>query len=282
MPGAFAQLLTAADTGIFAASQLQAERAAYMADFGPDMGNALFEQEYECSFEAAILGAYYGRELSQARSDGRICSVEYDSAVPVHTAWDLGFSDDVAIWFYQLVSGEIHVIDYEAHHTQNVEFYSTLLKKKGYDYVKRGGKPLLYLPHDARAKTLAAQGKSVEQQFVDQGYSVAIVPNLSLQDGIQASRKTFPRCWFDEDKCAAGLDALSQYQREWDDDKKCFRDHPRHDWTSHPADAFRYLSVMWQEDAGKKEPERAKYPEHQTFNDMLNAIRRSRREEIYG
>jgi len=275
-PWAFAQILRARDTGIFDEDLLAFEKAAYIADFGEDMGVALYEQEYECSFEAAILGAYYGKELTRARVEGRIRSVPYDPETPVRTAWDLGFSDDVAIWFYQIKRGEIHVIDYESFHTQDVEYCHKLLVGKGYRYYSEGKKPVLFLPHDARAKTFAARGKSVEQQFIDLGYIIRIVPSLSLQDGIQAARKTLPRCWFDEEACATGIDALGQYQREWDDKTKCFRNTPRHDWTSHPADAFRYLSIMWQQEAEPKPKGPLVDPRPPTFNQLMKMVAKRR------
>ena len=113
-----------------------------------------------------------------------------------------------------------------------------------------------YLPHDARAKTLAAAGRSIVEQLAEKlGIgNLAIVPELSVQDGIQAGRMALPRCWFDRERCNDGVEALKQYQREWDEDKKAFREKPRHDWTSHPADAFRMLAVAWRESAPPPPP----------------------------
>lgn len=200
-----------------------------------------FAQEYECDFAAALPGAYFGRELVQAEREGRITKVAWDSAVPVYTAWDIGYRDDTSIWWFQVIRNEIHVIDYHASSGQSIPFYTKLVREKPYQYGQH------WLPHDARAKTLASGGKSiVEQLAVDLDLKkLAIVPNLEVQDGIQAARKALCSCWFDEDSCAEGLEALRQYQREWDEDKKAFREKPRHDWTSHPSDAFRMLAVAW-------------------------------------
>lgn len=249
----FTQILTAHDTGIFSVEQLEKERDAYQADYGMDMGNALFEQEYLCSFDAAILGAYYGRELTVARQDGRICPVAWDRDAKVYTAWDLGFNDDTSIWWFQVIHGEIHIIDCYTASGMDIGHYADVIQSKPFEYQRH------YLPHDARAKTLASGGKSIIEQLGKYlGVELlAIVPMLSVQDGIQAARLAFSRCWFDEYKCADGLDALSQYQREYDDDKKCFRDKPRHDWTSHLSDAFRMLAVAWSEEfkaMERKEP----------------------------
>ena len=214
-----------------------------------------YAQEYECDFAAALPGAYFGREMVQAERDGRITVVEVDPAVPVYTAWDIGYRDDTAIWWYQVLRGEIHVVDYHASSGQSIPFYANLIKDKGYD-VKRH-----WLPHDAKAKTLASGGRSIVEQLaacLGGLGKLAIVPNLDIQDGIQAARVALQRCWFDESKCEEGLEALRQYQREWDDEKKAFRERPRHDWTSHPADAFRMLAVAWREERKEAEPEKGK------------------------
>jgi hypothetical protein len=201
-------------------------------------------QEFECSFEAAIIGAYYGKEMRVLTDGNRITKVEYDTIFPVHTAWDLGYSDDTAIWWYQVVHGEIRVLEYHSSNGQPVAYYTGLIQSKPYVYGTH------WLPHDARAKTLASGGKSIIEQISNKIplESLKIVPNLSLQDGIQATRLALMRAWFDADKCQDGIECLRQYQREYDEDKKMFRDKPRHDWTSHGADAFRMLAVVWSEE----------------------------------
>ena len=207
-----------------------------------------YAQEYECDFAAALPGAYYGREMVAAEREGRIREVKIDDAVPVHTAWDIGYRDDTAIWWYQVVRDEIHVFDYHASSGQSVPFYCDLVKSKGYRYGTH------WLPHDARAKTLASGGKSVIEQLAEglDFKTLAIVPNLDVQDGIQAARVMLGRCWFDESRCYDGIEALRAYQREYDEDKKAFRERPRHDWSSHPADAFRMLAVAWKSEEPKK------------------------------
>lgn len=209
-----------------------------------------YAQEFECDFSAALPGAYFGREMVVAEREGRIREVMPDDAVPVYTAWDIGYRDDTAIWWYQVIRGEIHVIDYHASSGQNIEFYANLINSKPYRYAKLSAH---WLPHDVKAKTLASGGKSIIEQLAAHLSldSLAIVPKLDIQDGIQAARMALRRTWFDEGNCYEGLEALRQYQREYDEDKKAFRERPRHDWTSHPADAFRMLSVAWRE----QEPE---------------------------
>ena len=220
---------------------------AELLDAQQSMSDNQYEQEFLCSFEAAIIGAYYGQEMRRITDLERITTVDYDPMFPCHTAWDLGFNDSTSIWWFQVVYGEIRVLDHHSSNGQSIPFYTMLLDQKedqfGYKYGYH------YLPHDARAKTLASGGKSIIEQIsakIDIKH-LKIVPNLSLQDGIQASRLALTRCWFDN-RCEEGIECLRQYQREWDDDKKVFRDRPKHDWTSHSADAFRYLSIVWKDE----------------------------------
>lgn len=235
----FHQVSPISQTKALPADDLAEERREMIREFGEDHGNALYMQEWECSFEAAILGAYYGLEMQRALEQGRIGKVEHDPYSPTYTAWDLGYNDDTAIWWYQVIRGEIHVIDFHVVSGATIDDLARVVLSKPYTYAKH------YLPHDARAKTLAAEGKSIVEQLARHltWAKLEIVPNLSLQDGIQATRLAIRRCWFDEARCEHGLEALRQYQRLYDDDKKAFRETPRHDWASHPADAFRMLAV---------------------------------------
>jgi hypothetical protein len=240
----FSQVLTADETGVFTPEQLASELLEYKAENGEAFGQAMFKQEYYCSFTSAVLGSYYGLEMQNAEDEGRITKVEYDPAVPVHTAWDLGYSDDTSIWFYQVVGDEIHLIDYHSSNGEAVPYYAGIVMGKPYKY------GLHWLPHDARAKTLASGGKSIIEQLsalIGLG-NMRICPNLSLQDGIQASRMALKRCWFDAEKTEFGLKCLREYQREYDDERRMLKDKPKHDFTSHGADAFRYMAVAWREE----------------------------------
>lgn len=229
------------------ASQTHLLPESELADAAKMMSQDQYLQEFECDFESAILGAFYGKEMRQLTDMGRITEVRHDPMFKVHTAWDLGYSDDTAIWFFQVIHGEIRLLDYHYSNGQPVAFYAGIIEsreaERGYEYGYH------YLPHDARAKTLASN-RSVIEQLGDKlpMKSLRIVPNLGLQDGIQASRLALTRAWFDH-KCEDGIECLRQYQREYDEDKKVFRDKPRHDWTSHGADAFRYMSIVWKDEA---------------------------------
>ncbi len=230
--------LPASSSGLLPATELAAAKAQLAED--------QYLQEYECSFEAAILGAFFGKEMREANDQGRITNVPYDPGMPVYTAWDLGWRDDTAIWFYQVTRGEIRVIDFYAVSGEDIHTIADVVTKKPYRYAKH------YLPHDARAKSLQT-GKSIIEQLAAQLdiAKLAVVPDIGVQSGIQAVRMMLPRVWFDATKCSDGIEALRQYQREYDEDKKAYRQSPRHDWTSHPSDAFRMVAVSWSEVADK-------------------------------
>ena len=257
----FTLSLPASQSKLLPESELEAAKAQLAED--------QYLQEYECSFEAAILGAIWGTEMRKLTEDGRITMVDNQIEVRTHTAWDLGHTDDTAIWWYQVIANEIHIVDFFALSGGTIEEFVAKIKEKPYNYGKH------YLPHDAKARTLASGGKSViEQMATHLGINnLAIVPSLSVQDGIQAVRMALPKCWFDAEKCADGIEALRQYQREYDEDKKAFRQTPKHDWTSHPADAMRMLAISWREEPKDKPPDPSKVlivgPENEvTMNDM--------------
>lgn len=267
---AFAQLLTADDTTVFSSDQLLIEKQEYLDTYGPDMGRSLFEQEYYCSFDAAILGAVWAGELAKLESEGRYTEVPHDPKYQVYTAWDIGRTDATAIWFYQVIGNQVNIIDFYQNSMRDPDHFCGQLigkevqidligdgvtvtygddipeiaHRKAYDY------KTVWLPHDARAKTFAAKGKSIQQQLlaVFGWEKVKIVPSLSKQDGITAARKMWNQCAVDY-RAEEGLEAVKQYRYEWDDTKKCFRDNPVHDWTSHPADASIYMAIAWKAEA---------------------------------
>lgn len=239
-PDAFSQILTVGQTGILTPERLEIERQGYIDDFGEEQGDPLFRQEWWCDFNAAILGAIYGSAMAKAEKEGRITSVPYDSKYPVYTAWDIGKTDDTSIWFFQVKENGIFIIDFHTGNGVDVDFYVNLLRGKPFPI------DTLYLPHDAAAKRLG-MGRTVEEQFNDAGFKTWIIAQQSVQDGIQAARKTMKQCYWDAEKCEVGIEALKMYRREWDDDKKCFREKPLHDWSSNPADAFRYLGTAWRD-----------------------------------
>jgi hypothetical protein len=267
-PNWFLLRLPASVSKLLPDSELEAARSQLSQD--------QYDQEYECSFDAAILGAFYGQEMRQAQDAGRICELPFEPESPVYTAWDLGYRDDTAIWWYQVVRGEIRVMDYYAVSGASIEEIASVVNSKGYRYTKH------YLPHDARAKTLASGGKSIVEQLASHlgGLSkLAIVPEIGIQDGIQAVRMILPICWFDT-SCDEGLEALRQYQREYDEDKKTFRQTPRHDWCSHPADAFRMLAVAYRQEAKDQTPPKGKTLQTITLDELWDYEMQHKEERI--
>jgi hypothetical protein len=196
-----------------------------------------YDQEYECSFTAAIIGAYYGKLLAALDDENRITRVPYDPALPVHTAWDLGINDSTAIWFAQVYrGGAVNVIDYYENSGVGLDHYAEVLRQKDYHW----GDHLA--PHDIEVRELGS-GKSRLETAFGLGIRFKVIPKMKIADGINAARMLIPKCYFDREKCNEGLEMLRQYRQEWDDRKRMFRDQPRHDFTSHSADAFRYLAL---------------------------------------
>lgn len=232
-------MLRASETGLLDAKEL--------ADARKMMSEDEYAQEYECSFEAAVRGAYYARELGEAeRSDpSRITSVPYDPRLVVHTAWDLGMSDSTCIWFFQVVGRETRVIDVLKGEGVGLDWYARQLQERGYLYGKH------YLPHDVEVRELGT-GKSRKEVLAGLGIEATVCPNIPLADGIQAVRMLLPTCWFDKVKCKDGIEALRMYRRDYDEKRQEFRNNPLHDWTSHYADAFRYFAVGHTETAPRK------------------------------
>ncbi len=255
--------IKASESGLLPETELNALRLELSED--------AWRQEMECDFDAALPGAIWGKELYQLEQEGRVKQDLYDPALKTYAVMDLGFSDDTAIWWFQ-VGKEPRVIDCYASSGMPISHYNEVLRSKKYNYGE-----WLYLPHDARAKSLQT-GRSIEQQFTALNWQPRIVPEMGLMDGIQAARLTLAECFFDE-KTREGIETLKQYQREYDEDKRCFRDRPRHDWTSHYADGFRYFSLIWREEMKPSAPEPAKFPIHQTINDIIAAHRRSKYED---
>jgi phage terminase large subunit len=270
----FAEVSTVHDTRALTQEQLDEALGEYQDLYGKDIGLAYFEQEYLCSFDAAIPGAYYGGEMRLAREQGRITNVQHDPSLPVFTAWDIGFTDDTVILFFQVTFGEVRIIDCYDASGQGPEHYAEIIKAKPYHY---GGH---WLPHDAQAGHMVAAGRTLVEQLRDNGLSnLHVLPNKQTeQQGIMSVRKMFPKLWIDGAQEIL-IEAITQFQREWDDDRKCFKDQPRRDWTNHFADALRYLSWVWREPT--KQPDEKKNPvisiggkSTMTMNDLLKTVRK--------
>lgn len=233
----FTEVLPATETGVFSDADLAREEMEYAREFGEDDGRRRYRQEYLCDFDAAVVGSYYGTDMARFDKAKQIVRVPWLPKLPVHTAWDLGIGDQTAIWMFQTVGDEIHVIDHIRNSGVHLGWYVNALRERPYTW----GTDLL--PHDAEPARLQT-GESVQQTLSGLGRpNNVIVPMHNVYDGINAVRAMLPRCWFDAEKCKDGISALRQYRREWDDKRKVFKERPLHDWCSDSADAFRYLAM---------------------------------------
>ena len=200
------------------------------------MSAALVQQEFYCSFQGNIEGAYYGQELVDARTEHRICHVPHERNTQVFTYWDLGWDDSTTIWFGQYVGPEVRWINYYENHHKDAAHYATYLDDlhadRGYNY---GGH---YAPHDATATHMS--GKSFYSLMLELGYNFHIVEraaNVNL--GIRQVRARLPMMWWDEVLCKRGLECLRNYIQEYDQKKNKYADRPFHNWAIHGADALR-------------------------------------------
>ena len=229
----------ASETGILDEEELDAARAMMTPD--------QFEQEFECSWVANVPGAIFGKELQDIQEKGRIASVPYDLTVRVDTWWDLGVGDSTAIWFTQSVGRAVHVIDFYENRGEGLPHYAKVLSGKDYFYGTHNA------PHDIEVRELGS-GKSRRETAWDLGINFRVVPKLPVEDGLHAAQMLIPRCWFDAELCKPGLEALRQYHRAYNERLRTFRNTPVHDWSSHAADAFRYLAVGLKENTQYDRP----------------------------
>lgn len=225
----FRLTLKASETGILPPDELASVKSG--------LSEEQYAQEFECSFEAAIVGAYYGKLMANADADRRITGVPYEPTSQVYTAWDLGISDATAIWFAQVVGREIRIIDYYEASGVDLGHYVREINNRPYSY---GGH---FMPHDAQAKELGT-GKTRVEVLESLGLkNITVCPQHRVEDGINAVRVMLPKCWFDAGKCSRGIEALKLYRAEYDDKLQTLKPRPVHDWASHGADAFRYLAM---------------------------------------
>jgi len=197
------------------------------------MSKDVYEQEFQCSFQAAITGSYYGKIIEELEKSNRITEVPYDDNLKTETWWDLGLKDSTAIWFVQRLQSQLRVIDYYENSGEGLDFYADVLDSKPYKYDRH------IAPHDIKVRELGAYGKSRLESALELGISFDVAPKLSIEDGIEMVRKTLPQCYFDKNKTYQGTEALKAYQKKWDERNQCFKNRPTHNFASHPSDAFR-------------------------------------------
>lgn len=225
----FLQVLRASETGLIPPEEL--------ANLKKMMTENEYEQEFECSFNAAIAGAIYGKWMNDAEKEGRLTPrVKWDEAYPVYTAWDLGRTDATVIWFYQVAPSEVLLIDYYEFYGEGIEHYCEVLKTKPYKYHTH------FVPHDAKHKLMAANGRSIIEQAREQGVTLTALDETTHQNRHAAARRLLPNCWFNSDKCKEGIESLFSYHYEYNEDLQVYGTKPKHDWASHASTAFELLA----------------------------------------
>jgi hypothetical protein len=238
----FTATYKASTSGVLPNEEIEAMRA--------EMSEDEYEQELECSFTAALVGAYFGKLLNDAEESGRVGKVAHDPALLVDTFWDLGIGDSMSIWFVQQHRLEVRFIDYFEMSGEGLEYYARMLKaehRAKYNYRDHNW------PHDGGSRDLVT-GKERSLAFAElSGMHPIVHPRLLLPDQHEAARLMIPKCHFDKERTQRGLDALKNYQRKWDAKNKIFTDKPLHNWASHGSSAF-CLAAM----AMKPGPDRRK------------------------
>ena len=232
-PKWFCEVLTVDDTHSISQQAIQDEKDAGMSD---DM----VQQEFFCSFDLGVEGAYYSKLMTQALQEARITSVPVDTSVPVHTFWDLGIGDSTAIWFAQFIGQEIHLVDYYETSGEGLAHYARVLKEKN------DGQSWVYgfhfAPHDIQQRELSS-GQSRVNKARELGINFQVLPSSSIEAGIELVRGILTKCWFDVDKCKRGIDCIENYRKKYNQTNQAYANNPLHDWSSHGADAFRYLAT---------------------------------------
>ena len=218
----------ASETGVVDDTELKAAKN--------EMGEDKYRQEFECSFDAAVEGSYFGQILNELEAKKHMQEIPREELSRTFTAWDLGMGDSTSIWVAQLVGTEVRLLDYYENHGVGLDHYVKWLRDNDYEKAEH------ILPHDVRVRELGT-GKSRMEMLEEAGLEIKIAPRMSLDDGIQAVRRLLPRCWFNVPKVQNGLNCLRNYRRDYDEKRKIFYERPLHDWSSHGSDSFRYLAL---------------------------------------
>ncbi len=260
----FAEVLTADQTGALTPEQLAESLSEYEDLYGKDLGLAMFEQEYLCSFSGATVGSYWGGELSVAERSGRMRVVPIDPAHPVHTAWDLGKNVNNPVWCFQVIpiftpneaghpvyqGSELRIVDFYRPETEDLDEWCDWLNERGYNGFD-------YVPHDIMHKDWGTS-RTRWDRLKAKGRKPKMVGMTSVADGITAGRASIKVAVFhanddseDErgERMAVGIEGLKAYRREWDADRKTYHEHAHKDWAEHIGSSWRYLGLAWKEAA---------------------------------
>lgn len=237
-PDWFAEISSVLDTGALDEQQLAEALEEYQALYGLDFGRAMFEQEYLCSFSGALVGAYFGAEMNRAEREGRITDVTIDYSQPVHTAWDLGKAVNNPIWCFQVINGKPVIVDFYQPESDDLQDWVNWLNDKGYNGSD-------YVPHDILVTEWGSKRTRFET-LQKAGRRPKRLARVSVADGLQAGRVTINEATFaNNPRVLEGIEGLKSYRRDWDDERKTFRETPVKDWAEHIGSAWRYLGLAW-------------------------------------
>jgi len=251
-PRVYVSVLTVKDTPVFIEEQMIRIRKRTVERFvargqSEEEAHAFVDQEYYCNWDSPVVGSYFGSAMRRAMDQERVTRVPYETQLPVHTFWDLGVDDSMSIWFIQLHNREIRCIDYYESSGEGFAYYAKVLNGQQEGFERMGdylyGKH--YAPHDIRVRNMGKDARTRQEVAADLGLSFEVVKRVSQkEDGIEAIRTILGRCWFDDDKCARGIDALKGYSKKWNEKMMVYEDNPVHDWTSHGTDAFQTMALV--------------------------------------
>ena len=271
--GWYGEIINAQQSPVFNETQLNSILAENRSIFGPEIGEMLFNQEYMCSFEGAQFGAYYAKQMGEARTQNRITRVPHATGVEVDTFWDLGVDDSMTIWFMQPVGREYRFIDYYENTGYGLEHYAKILRgqTEGHEYKQEYLYGNHYMPHDAAVREMTNNEIALSRKEVAENLGIKPITkiersrnfDLIIYVHIPAVRNILAQCVFDEEKCSPGIQALENYHAEYDEEKRVLSNRPKHDWSSHASDAFRTFAVGYKEDIIKKVTAQVKLPRHQ-------------------
>jgi len=238
-PHWFAELSDIRHTEALTPEQLEESLGEYQDIYGLDLGRAIFEQEYYCSFSGAMVGAYFGSEMANAERDGSLTEVPINEDHPVHCVMDLGKTSNNPVWLFQVIEGHLRVVHFYEPSSDDLDDWCEELRALGWN----GN---TYVPHDIMV-TEWGSGKTRMERLRDRKMKPVRIPRVSVADGLQAGRMAINAAVFDKTNCEKGIDGLKAYRREWDTDLKVFREHPVKDWAEHIGSAWRYLGLCWKE-----------------------------------
>lgn len=222
--------------GIFRADQTRIVDEVELQSNQRSLSKAQYEQEFLCSWDAALKGAYWADAMDKLDQAGSIGEWGHIPGQQVHIAMDLGMADATACWFYQVRGNQVTVIDFAEYTNMGLPDIVADWRARPYLYGK------VVAPHDVKVRSLST-GQTRKQTLQDLGCDVVVAPDLSKADGIEVARTFLPRSRFNRDKCKHGVEALRQYRSDWEEKRGVLKLTPLHDWTSHAADAWRYLAI---------------------------------------